>query len=205
MTADATPRPRHAAPARPARKPRADALRNRDRLLVAAKAAFAENGPEASLDDMARRAKVGIGTLYRHFPTREAIIEAVYRREVEQLAEAAPRLLQSLPADEAMRAWMLMLTDYIATKKLIAPALSAIARGAPDFYTSTSARITGAITLLMESGKTSGSIRADVEPNDLLRALTGIAYANIASDWRESARRLIDVLIDGLRAGRAPP
>jgi AcrR family transcriptional regulator len=183
-----------------ARKPRADALRNRDRLVVAAKAAFAQSGPDASLDDIARRAEVGIGTLYRHFPTRDAIVEAVYRREVEQLAEAAPRLLQSHPPDVALREWMLVFIDYIATKKLIAPALSAIVSGSPDLYTSSSARITEAIGLLVDSGKMSGAIRADADPGDLLRALVGFAYVNIGSDWQASARRLIDILIDGLRA-----
>ncbi len=202
MTADAAPETSSTLASKSMRKPRADALRNRERLLAAAKAAFTEIGPDANLDEIARRAEVGIGTLYRHFPTREAVVEAVYRREVEQLADAAPRLLRSLSPDEALRAWMLEMVDYIATKKIIAPALSTIASGAPDFYASSSARINGAITLLVESAKKSGAIRGDAEASDLLRALTGIAYVNIASDWRASARRLIDILVDGLRVGR---
>ena len=109
MSADVTSRSRRAGGGKApgaARKPRADAQRNRDGLLEAAKAAFAEVGPEASLDEIARRARVGIGTLYRHFPTRDAIVEAVYRREVQQLADAAPRLVEALPPAEALRAWM---------------------------------------------------------------------------------------------------
>ena len=121
------PRGRWKAPGA-ARKPRADAQRNRDGLLEAAKAAFAEVGPEASLDEIARRARVGIGTLYRHFPTRDAIVEAVYRREVQQLADAAPRLIESLPPAEALRAWMRLFIDYIAAKRVIAPGAQIVGR-----------------------------------------------------------------------------
>ena len=132
MSADVTSRSRRAAGGKApgggeqpggSRKPRADARRNRDRLLEAAKAAFGELGPEASLDEIARRAGVGIGTLYRHFPTREAIVEAVYRREVQQLADAAPRLAESLPPAEALRAWLGVFIAYIGAQKVIAPAL----------------------------------------------------------------------------------
>jgi AcrR family transcriptional regulator len=126
-----------------ARKPRADAQRNRDGLLEAAKAAFAEVGPEASLDEIARRARVGIGTLYRHFPTRDAIVEAVYRREVQQLADAAPRLIEALPPAEALRAWMGVFIDYIAAKKVIAPALKSLVGGGSALYADSSARING--------------------------------------------------------------
>ena len=119
---------------RGSRKPRADAQRNRDGLLEAAKAAFAEVGPEASLEEIARRADVGIGTLYRHFPTRDAIVEAVYRREVQHLADAAPRLADSLPPAEALRAWMRVFIDYIAAKKVIAPALKSLVGGGSALY-----------------------------------------------------------------------
>jgi AcrR family transcriptional regulator len=180
LSADVTSRSRRAGggkapgggePLRGSRKPRADAQRNRDGLLEAAKAAFAEVGPEASLDEIARRARVGIGTLYRHFPTRDAIVEAVYRREVQQLADAAPRLADSLPPAEALRAWMGVF-----------------------------ARINEAIALLVERARASGDIRPSAESADLLRALIGFAYVNSAPDWEASARRLIDLLIDGLRS-----
>jgi AcrR family transcriptional regulator len=187
---------------RGSRKPRADAQRNRDGLLEAAKAAFAEVGPEASLDEIARRARVGIGTLYRHFPTRDAIVEAVYRREVQQLADAAPRLADSLPPAEALRAWMGVFIDYIAAKKVIAPALKSLVGGGSALYADSSARINGAIALLVERARASGDIRPDADSADLLRALIGFAYVNSAPDWEASARRLIDLLIDGLRSQR---
>ena len=184
------------------RKPRADAQRNRDGLLEAAKAAFAELGPEASLDEIARRARVGIGTLYRHFPTRDAIVEAVYRREVQHLADAAPRLIEALPPAEALRAWMRLFIDYIAAKKVIAPALKSLVGGGSALYADSGARINGAIALLVERARASGDIRPDADPADLLRALIGFAYVNSAPDWEASARRLIDLLIDGLKSQR---
>jgi len=187
---------------RGSRKPRADAQRNRDGLLEAAKAAFAEVGPEASLDEIARRARVGIGTLYRHFPTRDAIVEAVYRREVQQLADAAPRLADSLPPAEALRAWMGVFIDYIAAKKVIAPALKSLVGGGSALYADSGARINEAIALLVERARASGDIRPSADSADLLRALIGFAYVNSAPDWEASARRLIDLLIDGLKSQR---
>ena len=203
MSADVTSRSRHGGrrdALGAARKPRADAQRNRDGLLEAAKAAFTEAGPEASLEEIARRADVGIGTLYRHFPTRDAIVEAVYRREVQQLADAAPRLADSLPPAEALRAWMRVFIDYIAAKKVIAPALKSLVGGGSALYADSGARINEAIALLVERARASSDIRPDADPADLLRALIGFAYVNSAPDWEASARRLIDLLIDGLRS-----
>ena len=157
-------------------------------------------GPEASLDEIARRARVGIGTLYRHFPTRDAIVEAVYRREVQQLADAAPRLADSLPPAEALRAWMGVFIDYIAAKKVIAPALKSLVGGGSALYADSGARITEAIGHLVERARASGDIRPSADSADLLQALIGFAYVNSAPDWEASARRLIDLLIDGLRS-----
>jgi AcrR family transcriptional regulator len=182
------------------RKPRADALRNHDLLLEAAKASFAGSGAEVSLDEIAQRAGVGIGTLYRHFPTRDAIVEAVYRREVEQLADAANRLAATLPPGEALHAWMRLFVDYIATKKVIAPALKAMVGGASELYASSGARINGAMARMVERARSAGEIRADSDPGDLLRALAGFTHFNTGADWEASARRLIDILMDGLRA-----
>ena len=201
----ATGRPRRTAGGKApgaVRKPRADAQRNRDGLLEAAKAAFGEVGAEASLDEIARRAGVGIGTLYRHFPTREAVVEAVYRREVQQLADAAPRLIESLPPAEALRAWMRLFIDYIAAKKVIAPALKSLVGGGSALYADSGARINEAMALLVERARASGDIRHNADSADLLRALVGFAYVNSAPDWEASARRLIDLLIDGLRSQR---
>jgi AcrR family transcriptional regulator len=187
---------------RPARKPRADALRNRVRLMETAKAAFADVGVDASFDEIARRAGVGIGTLYRHFPTRDAIVEAVYRHEVEQLAGSATRLIETSSPADALHAWMQLFVDYIATKKVIAAALGSIVGGAPDLYASTALKITGAISLLVDRAKAAGDIRTDVDPNDLLRALVGFTYGAASPDWQASALRLIDILMDGLRPPR---
>jgi len=203
LTAHATGRPRRAAGGKApgeVRKPRADARRNREGLLEAAKTAFAEVGAEASLEEIARRAGLGIGTLYRHFPTRDAVVEAVYRREVQQLADAAPRLIESMAPAEALRAWMRLFIDYIAAKRVIAPALKLLVGGGSALYADSGARINEAIALLVERARASGDIRPNAESADLLRALIGFAYVNSAPDWEASARRLIDLLIDGLRS-----
>jgi AcrR family transcriptional regulator len=185
----------------PVRKPRADGQRNREKLIEAAKTAFAEIGVDAGLDEIARRAGVGIGTLYRHFPNRDAIVEAVYRREVEQLAEAAPRLLQTLPPGEALHQWMRLFVDYVATKKMIASALGPIGSTSPELYVSSGAKITGAISHLVQQAASQGDIGTDADPADLLHALVGFTYMKTAPDWEASARRLIDLLMAGLRAG----
>lgn len=181
------------------RKPRADSQRNREKLLETAKTAFAAQGPDVSLEEIARRAGVGIGTLYRHFPNRDAILADVYRRGVEQLAAAAADLSESHPPLEALHAWMRLFVDYIATKKLIAPALNAMAGGASELYAASGPVITQAVELLVARARAEGAIREDVGPLDLLNALIGFAYGSAGPDWQASALRLIDVLMDGLK------
>jgi AcrR family transcriptional regulator len=183
----------------PARKPRADSARNRQSLIDAAKAGFSDVGLDVSLEEIARRAGVGIGTLYRHFPTREAVVEAVYRREVEQLAEAVPQLLQTSPAGEALHKWMHLFVDYIATKRIIAPSLAAAAARKPALHATSLELITGAISTLVKRAIASGDVRKDIDPSDLLRAMVGVSYGNPDAGWEASARRLIDILMDGLR------
>jgi AcrR family transcriptional regulator len=182
------------------RKPRADGQRNRERLMQAAKAAFADAGAEVSLEEIARRAGVGIGTLYRHFPTRDAIVEAVYRREVQQLAGAAARLLGEVSPGEALHRWMRLFVDYIATKKVIASALGALAGGTADLYAASGAQLSGAMSLLVERAAAVGDIRADADPADLQRALVGFTYGAASPGWQPGALRLIELLMDGLRA-----
>jgi AcrR family transcriptional regulator len=182
-----------------ARKPRADSARNRQLLIDAAKAGFSEFGLNVSLEEIARRAGVGIGTLYRHFPSREAVVEAVYRREVEQLAEAVPQLLETSPAGEALHKWMHLFVDYIATKRLIAPSLAAATGRSSSLYASSVELITRAITTLVKRAVASGDVRKDIDSSDLLRALIGVSYGNPDVGWQASARRLIDILMDGLR------
>jgi AcrR family transcriptional regulator len=188
----------------PGRKPRADAQRNRERLLEAAKAAFAAVGPDASLDEIARRAGVGIGTLYRHFPTRDAIVEAVYCRAVQQLADGAAQLLATRTPGEALHQWMRQFVDYIATKKVIASAVSAIVGGASELYAASGLQITEAVRLLVARAAASGDIRADIDAKDVLRALIGFTYGNDSPGWQASALRLIDILMDGLRPPGQP-
>jgi AcrR family transcriptional regulator len=181
------------------RKPRADSARNRQLLIDTAKAAFADVGLSVSLEEIARRAGVGIGTLYRHFPSREAVVEAVYRYEVEQLAEAAPQLLKSSPPDEALHRWMHLFVDYIATKRLIAPSLGAALAESSALRVNSAALISQAVATLVKRAADSGQVRKDIAPSDLLRAMVGVSYGNPDEAWEASARRLIDVLMDGLR------
>jgi AcrR family transcriptional regulator len=183
----------------PARKPRADSARNRQSLIDAARVGFAEVGPDVSLEEIARRADVGIGTLYRHFPSREAVVEAVYRRAVEQLTDAAPRLLETSPAGEALHQWMHLFVDYIVTKRMIAPSLGPAAGRNSSLYASSFELIKGAIATLLERAIASGDVRTDIDPYDLLRAMVGVSYGNPDEGWEASAHRLIDILMDGLR------
>jgi AcrR family transcriptional regulator len=181
------------------RKPRADAERNRDRVLEVAKEAFPRSGADASLDDIARQAGVGAGTLYRHFPSREALIEAVYRTEVEKLAAAERKFAETMPPIEALRAWMLLFVDYIATKKIIAPALNTLLGGHSKVFEASYSQIWEAIGALVKRAIRSGDIRKDLDPIDLLRALIGVSNVASSPDWQQSARRLVDILITGSR------
>ena len=179
------------------RKPRADAQRNRERILEVAKEAFARSGANTSLDDIAKRAGVGPGTLYRHFPTRDALLEAVYRSEVEKLAAAERKFAGAMPPIEALRAWMLLFVDYIATKKIIAPALNTLVGDPKKVFEACSAQIHEAIRALVKRAIKSGDIRKDLDPIDLLRALIGVANVATSPDWQQSAQRLVDILITG--------
>lgn len=180
------------------KKPRADALRNRERILEEAKKAFTARGGDISLEDVARQAGVGAGTLYRHFATREALLGSVYRAEVERLAEEERRLTRELAPLEALRAWMLLFVDYIETKKIIAPALNSIVGEATtELFESSGMLIKSAIQTLVSRAVESGDIRADLEPLDLLRALVGVSNVASAPDWQQSAKRLVDILLLG--------
>jgi AcrR family transcriptional regulator len=181
------------------RKPRTDALRNRDRILEVAKAAFTRQGANASLEEIAKQAAVGTGTLYRHFPTRDELIEGVYRNEVEKLAAAAGRFAETMCPIEALRAWMLLLVDYIAAKHIIAPALNTIAGGASRLHEGSRELIQGAIGGLVKRAKRNGDLRRDLDAHDLLRALIGVSHVGSGADWQQSARRLVDILIAGSR------
>lgn len=188
---------RHPKPA--TRKPRADAERNRDRILGVAKEAFTQFGAQASLDDIAKEAGVGAGTLYRHFRSRETLIEAVYRTEVAKLAAAERSFAETMPPIEALRAWMMLFVDYIAAKKIIAPLLNTLLGEASEVFESTYGQIWGAIRSLVKRASRTGDIRKDLDPVDLLRALIGVSNVATGPDWQQSARRLVDILITGSR------
>jgi AcrR family transcriptional regulator len=181
------------------RKLRTDAQQNRERILAVAKAAFAQHGANASLDDIARESGVGAGTLYRHFPNRDGLIEAVYGTEVEKLAAAAQTFSETKPPLEALRAWMLLFVDHIAAKQIIAPALNAYVGGVSKLYEGSRDQIKGAIDLLVKRAIKSGEIRKDLDPFDLLRALIGVSNVSTIPDWQQSAKRLVDILIAGSR------
>jgi len=182
---------------------RADAQRNRERLLAAAMQAFAVEGEEVALESVAARAGVGIGTLYRHFPNRDALVVAAYQNEVDELCAAAADLLASVPADEALRAWADRFADYIATKRAMGNALRSAAASDSPLFANTREQILGALRLLLTAGVGDGTLRADVAPSDVIRVINGIWYLPDGPEWRDSVGRMLDLVIDGLRYGVA--
>jgi AcrR family transcriptional regulator len=181
------------------RKPRSDAVRNRERVLEAAKAVFSAGGADASLEAVAKRAGVGIGTLYRHFPTREALFEAVYRREVEQLGELAEQLKSAASPVDALRRWLRANVELVATKKGMISALALAVQSSSELYAYSFDRLTRAVGTLLDRAVAAGEIRADISPEDLLRALIGMCYLHEQPGWQSTVLRLMDVFIDGLR------
>ena len=183
----------------PARKPRADAQRNRERILEVAKDVFTRDGAAASLDDIARRSGIGNATLYRHFPTRDALIEAVYRSEVEKLAAAEKRFAANMPPLEALRAWMLLFIDHVESKSLIIPAMETVAGGSMRLIEGSRSLIHTAFTTAVKRTIASGELRADTNPDDFVRALVGVFHTTAIPGWEQSARRLVNILIAGSR------
>ena len=179
---------------------RADARRNRDRLLAVAVRAFSQDGPDVPLDAIAREAGVGIGTLYRHFPTREALVEAAYRTELDKLCDAAPALLRELPPDRALRAWMDRFVDYMTTKRGMAEALKAVIASGGNPYAVSRDRLLEAVGSLLAAGAATGVLRTDVEAADVLASLSGVS---LAAAERTQAGRLLDLLLDALRPRQA--
>jgi AcrR family transcriptional regulator len=182
-----------------ARKPRADALRNRERVLEAAKTVFSSGGADASLEAVARCAGVGIGTLYRHFPTRETLYEAVYRREVEQLGELAEQLKNEPEPVDALRRLLSCNVEFVATKKGMSAALALAAQASPELRSYSFDRLTRAASALLDRAVAAGAIRGDVSAEDLIRALVGMCYMHDQPGWQHTVLRLLDVFVDGLR------
>jgi AcrR family transcriptional regulator len=181
------------------RKPRADAQRNRKRVLAVAKQEFTRSGASASLEEIARKAGVGPGTLYRHFPTREELLVAVYQSEMEKLAAAERTFADTLPPVEALRAWLLLFVDAVETKQIIAPVLNSLVGDPKQVFEASYAQIHQAIRALVKRAIKSGDIRKDLDPIDFLRALVGVANVAASPDWQQSARRLVEILILGAR------
>src|SRR5271155_40932 len=181
------------------RKPRADAQRNRERIFDVAKQEFTRVGANASLEDIAKKAGVGPGTLYRHFPTREDLLVAVYRTEMEKLAAAEKKFAATMPPIEALRAWLLLFVDAVAAKQIIAPALNTLVGDPKKVFEASHAQIWEVIRALVKRAIKSGDIRKDLDPIDLLRALIGVANVATSPDWQQSARRLVDILVIGSR------
>ena len=182
-----------------ARKLRVDAVRNRERVLEAAKAVFSAGGGDASLEAVAKRAGVGIGTLYRHFPTREALFEAVYRGEVEQLVELAEQLKSEASPVEALRRWLRSNIEFAATKKGMSAALALAVHASSELRAYTFDRLTKAVGALLERAVAAGEIRPDISPEELLRTLVGMYYTHDQPGWQSSVARLMDIFVDGLR------
>jgi AcrR family transcriptional regulator len=181
------------------RKPRADAVRNRERVLEAAKAVFSAGGADASLEAVARRAGVGIGTLYRHFPTRESLFEAVYRREVQQLGELAEQLKGEAAPVDALRRWLRSNDEFVATKKGMSAALALAVQGSSELSAYSFDRLTKAIGALLDRAVAAGEIRSDISAEDVLRTLVGMCYMHGQPGWQKSVLRMVDVFVDGLR------
>jgi AcrR family transcriptional regulator len=184
--------------AKAARRTRSDSIRNRERLLQAAAAVFSAGGPNASLEAVAKRAGVGIGTLYRHFPTREALFEAVYRREVDQLGELAEKLAGDAEPVDALRRWLHANVRLVATKKGMLAAL-ALAAGSSELYAYSFDRLKKAVSTLLRRAIKARDVRPDIKPEELLRALIGMCYMHDQSGWQRTVIRLVDIFVDGLR------
>src|ERR1700685_2627672 len=185
------------------RKPRADAQRNRERILEVAKQAFTRSGADTSLDDIAKQAGVGPGTLYRHFPTREELLKVVYRNELENLAAAEEKFAETMPPVEALRAWLLLFVDAVAAKQIIAPALNTLVGDPKKVLEASHAQMHEALRALVKRAIKSGDIRKDLDPIDLLRALIGVANVATSPDWQQSARRLVEILLTRSRPAQS--
>jgi AcrR family transcriptional regulator len=182
-----------------ARSLRSDAARNRDTLLAAATRAFASAGEEPSMRAIAREAGVGIGTLYRHFPTRESLVDAVYQDQVQRLTLGASELLEQLPPAKAMRQWMDLFADWVATKHGMLDTLLAMIESGEIAHAQTRAELLEAITTILDAGRTAGDLRADISAEDIAASLLGIFGVAGKPEQRAQANRLLNLLMDGLR------
>ncbi|WP_216851360.1 TetR/AcrR family transcriptional regulator [Acidisphaera sp. L21] len=178
---------------------RADARRNRDRLVAVATRMFTDRGVTVPLEDIAREAAVGIGTLYRHFPTRDALIGVVYRNETEALNAVADELSNTLPSDEALAQWLHRSLDYLATKRGLGAGLMTLLQDNPELQAVAKGGFPRMLDRMVEAAKRDGTIRADVDASDVMHALGGIYSAPASPDWQARSGRVLHILMDGLR------
>jgi AcrR family transcriptional regulator len=183
------------------RAQRSDAIRNRERLVEVAADAFSANGVECSLEEIARCACVGIGTLYRHFPTRDALVEAVYRRNVDELIEGADDLSATKPADEALAEFLMRFVEYVASKKGLATYLKTMVSADSDLFTESKQRVHGTIGHLIAAAEEAGTIRQGVDPGDVIHTLGGFCMMNDVNADPEQGKRVARLIMDGLRYG----
>jgi AcrR family transcriptional regulator len=177
-----------------------DAQRNRERILEVAREAFTQHGPDATMDDIARRAEIGPGTLYRHFPTRDALVEAVFRSHVEGLTAAGQRYAATMQPLKSLRAWMYEFIDYVAEKTLIVPAMDTVPGGSMRMIEGTRGLIHSTFRGLVQRAIDNGDLRAGTDPDDMIRALIGVFHTTSIPGWESSARRIVDILIEGSRS-----
>ena len=180
---------------------RADAQRNREQLLAMAVAAFSRDDPDVSLESIAKAAGVGIGTLYRHFPSREALVDAAYRSELARLCDSVPAMLAVLPPEKAMRAWMDSFVDYMTTKRGMGEALRAVIASGGNPFAESRTRLLSAITALLAAGVAAGTLRSDLDAGDVLVGISGVSVLAAEPAQREQAGRLLDLIMDGMRFG----
>ena len=178
---------------------RADARRNREKLLRAGLELFTEQGADVSLDAVAKRAGVGVGTLYRHFPTRDALVEAVYLSELDRLHEGAAELLAAHPPHEALALWMDQFVEYAATKRGLSGALQSVIASGRNPYSQSRAKMVEAVGQLLDAARAEGTVRDDVDAEDVLLAMGGIWAMPVEPGWEQRARTLLGLVMDGLR------
>jgi AcrR family transcriptional regulator len=183
----------------PDRPVRSDARRNREKLVAVARAAFAAADGTVALEAIAREAGVGIGTLYRHFPTREALVEAVYAAELDDVTASAPALLGELPPEAALRAWMDRYAAFVETKRGMGDVLRASVASGRIATPATRRRITAAIGAILDAGALAGTLRAGVDPEDVTLMLLGVFLSTSGGQDAERIGRMLDLIVDALR------
>jgi AcrR family transcriptional regulator len=186
------------------RKPRSDGQRNREQLLEVAARAFAEHGADVSAREIAKLAGVGVGTLYRHFPTREALVEEAYRTDLTRLCDSVPGLLAEHSGARALRIWMERCVDHASTKNGMATTLSTVVASEAELYAHSRVLLTNAVASLLRTGVDDGTLRADLDPDDVLLSIAGVSLATTGFGNRDQASRLLDLLVYGLVRGNPP-